>query len=106
VAAEALKQCRRSHLPEIGTALGIDAVAAPGRRLIVADRAGGPAAPGRPQPTTIVIGPEGGLTDDELAALDRAGAHRVRLAGPILRIETAALAAAAVWASAWEHAAP
>jgi 16S rRNA U1498 N3-methylase RsmE len=25
------------------------------------------------------------------------------LAGPILRIETAALAAAAVWASAWEH---
>jgi 16S rRNA (uracil1498-N3)-methyltransferase len=53
-----------------------------------------------------VIGPEGGLTDDELAALDRAGAHRVRLAGPILRIETAALAAAAVWASAWEHAAP
>ena len=30
-------------------------------------------------------------------------ANAARLAGPVLRIETAALAAAAVWATAWEE---
>ncbi len=103
VAGEALKQSRRAWLPRLGPAVGIPALAAGGTRLIVGDPAGGPPRPGRPRPTTLVIGPEGGLTADELAALDAAGAERVRLAGPVLRIETAALAAAAVWASAWEH---
>ncbi len=106
IAGEALKQSRRGWLPRLGPASGIPGLAAGGTRLIVCDPAGGPPRPGRPRPTTLVIGPEGGLTADELAALDAAGAERVRLAGPILRIETAALAASAVWASAWEHEAP
>lgn len=106
IAGEALKQSRRGWLPRLGPAIGIPALAAGGTRLIVGDPAGGPPRPGRPRPTTLVIGPEGGLTADELAALDAAGAERVRLAGPVLRIETAALAASAVWASAWEHEAP
>jgi 16S rRNA (uracil1498-N3)-methyltransferase len=106
VAGEALKQSRRGWLPRLGPALGIPGLAVGGSRLIVGDPAGGPPRPGRPRPTTLVIGPEGGLTADELAALDAAGAERVRLAGPVLRIETAALAATAVWASAWEHEAP
>ncbi len=103
VAGEALKQSRRGWLPRLGPATGIAGLAAGGTRLIIGDPAGGPPRPGRPRPTTLVIGPEGGLTADELAALDAAGAERVRFAGPVLRIETAALAAAAVWASAWEH---
>jgi 16S rRNA (uracil1498-N3)-methyltransferase len=49
----------------------------------------------------LVVGPEGGLTPEELATLAAAGAVATRLAGPILRIETAAVAAAAVWAAAW-----
>lgn len=49
---------------------------------------------------TIFIGPEGGFTDDELKTLCDAGAIPVRLAESILRIETAAVAAASVWA-AW-----
>lgn len=106
VAGEALKQSRRGWLPQLGPAIDIPGLAAGGTRLIVCDPAGGPPRPGHPRPTTLVIGPEGGLTADELAALDAAGAERVRLAGPILRIETAALAATAVWASAWEHEAP
>lgn len=106
IAGEALKQSRRGWLPRLGPAIGIPALAAGGTRLIVGDPAGGPPRPGRPRPTTLVIGPEGGLTADELTALDAAGAERVRLAGPVLRIETAALAASAVWASAWEHEAP
>jgi len=50
---------------------------------------------------TFIVGPEGGFTADELAALHAAGAMPVRLASPILRIETAAIAAAALWA-AWK----
>lgn len=106
VAAEALKQCRRGWLPRIDPPVAVPALAAAGGRVIVCDPAGGPATPGTPGPTTLVVGPEGGLVEAELHALLAAGAERVRIAGPVLRIETAALAATAVWASAWEHAAP
>jgi 16S rRNA (uracil1498-N3)-methyltransferase len=103
IAGEALKQCRRGRLPQIGPEVDIPGLAGLGGRLIVLDHSGAAPASGSPQPTTLVIGPEGGLTTDELAALNAMGAASVRLAGSILRIETAALAASAVWASAWEH---
>lgn len=106
VAAEALKQCRRHCLPRIGPPVDIPALALAGGRVILCDPAGGPPAPGAPGPATIVVGPEGGLDADEVAALVAIGAERVRLAGPVLRIETAALAAAAVWAATWEHVRP
>jgi 16S rRNA (uracil1498-N3)-methyltransferase len=101
IAAEALKQCRRGRLPVIAPPATVAQLAAAGGPLVVLDPAGGPAIPGEPAPVTLVIGPEGGLTTDELATLAAAGAARVRVAGPILRIETAAVAAAAVWAAAW-----
>lgn len=104
VAAEALKQSRRAWMPHLGPAVDIAGLAAGGGRVIIGDPAGGPPTPGHPRPTTLVVGPEGGLTPEEVDMLAAAGAERVRLAGPVLRIETAALAAAAVWASAWEHA--
>ena len=106
VAAEALKQCRRHWLPRLGPPVDIPALAVPGGRVIICDPAGGPPAPGAPGPATLVVGPEGGLDEDEVALLVAAGAARVRLAGPVLRIETAALAAAAVWAATWEHVHP
>ncbi len=40
---------------------------------------------------TLLIGPEGGWSDEELAQVDQAGATRVRIAGGILRTETAAI---------------
>lgn len=43
----------------------------------------------------LFVGPEGGLTPDEVAAAAEAGAHAVGLGPRILRTETAALAAAA-----------
>lgn len=103
IAGEALKQSRRGRLPQIGPQVDIPGLAGLGGRLIVLDRSGAAPDAGSPQPTTLVIGPEGGLTTGELAALNAMGAASVRLAGPILRIETAALAATAVWACAWEH---
>jgi 16S rRNA (uracil1498-N3)-methyltransferase len=47
------------------------------------------------QPAAIAIGPEGGLTDDEVAAATSAGWQAVDLGPRILRVETAAIALAA-----------
>jgi 16S rRNA (uracil1498-N3)-methyltransferase len=44
----------------------------------------------------IMIGPEGGFTEMELSMAVAAGAAPVSLGGAILRIETAAVAAASV----------
>jgi 16S rRNA (uracil1498-N3)-methyltransferase len=48
--------------------------------------------------TALIVGPEGGLTDVELSGLRASGATFVRLAQHVLRVETAALAAASAWA--------
>ena len=42
---------------------------------------------------SLVVGPEGGISDSELAAFESAGAHRVRLGDEILRTSTAGIAA-------------
>ena len=44
----------------------------------------------------VVIGPEGGFTEDEVAAVREAGYECVTIGKRILRAETAAIAAAAV----------
>lgn len=46
----------------------------------------------------IFVGPEGGFTEDEEAALNEKNALQVRLTRTILRVETAALAIASVFA--------
>ena len=66
----------------------------PARRLYFADEAGGEAvartfAEG---PAAILIGPEGGFTDEERAFVRGAGAAAMSLGPRILRAETAALA--------------
>jgi 16S rRNA (uracil1498-N3)-methyltransferase len=44
---------------------------------------------------TLVVGPEGGIAADELAALEAAGAVPVRLGPEVLRTSTAGVAAVA-----------
>ncbi|QBE62820.1 16S rRNA (uracil(1498)-N(3))-methyltransferase [Pseudoduganella lutea] len=54
-----------------------------------------------PQAVTIMVGPEGGFTDEEEDAAVRAGAVMVTMGPRVLRTETAALAALAMLAGVW-----
>jgi 16S rRNA (uracil1498-N3)-methyltransferase len=106
-AIEAAEQCGRTALPDIGEPVKLAAWLKDfpaDRVLYFADEAGGgdaAAAMARPGPAAILIGPEGGFTDDERAAIR---AHPAVVAvglGPrILRAETAALAALSLWMAA------
>jgi len=44
----------------------------------------------------LLVGPEGGFTDEELTRMDHAGARRWTIGSTVLRIETAATAASAI----------
>jgi len=106
IAIEAAEQCGRTCLPEITTPIGLKALLdqrEERRRLYFADEGGDhPAASAfQPGPALILVGPEGGFTEEE-RALIRAAPNAVPISlGPrILRAETAALAALAAWMSA------
>lgn len=105
-AREAAKQSRRAWHPEVGAmlatgqvaALVADVVAAGGCAVVLHEAAGAPLAdievPGETGEILLVVGPEGGLTDEEVERLVGAGARAVRLGSEVLRTSTAGLAAA------------
>jgi 16S rRNA (uracil1498-N3)-methyltransferase len=101
VARAALEQSRRSWLPSVtGPHRLDDALAGAGAAtvyLLDATAESGPRLlpPGSAEPALLIVGPEGGLTPDELALASRRGARPMRLTPSMLRVETAALAAAA-----------
>jgi 16S rRNA (uracil1498-N3)-methyltransferase len=108
IAIEACKQSGRAWLPQIDSGLGLeDAVGAVHSPLLVAhpDTEALPllewlrANPEPPDAVAGVIGPEGGLSPDEVEYLRSVGATFVRLGANILRVETAAIAAAGCWAA-------
>jgi 16S rRNA (uracil1498-N3)-methyltransferase len=101
IATEAAEQCGRTRLPQIEEPQSLAALLkTEGRTLYFADENGGgpPASAFKPGAATILIGPEGGFTEQERAAI-RGVSHAVPISlGPrILRAETAALAALAAY---------
>jgi 16S rRNA (uracil1498-N3)-methyltransferase len=86
VARQAAMQSRRLFVPTVGLAT-LDDARCRGSDVAVADIDGQQLTA---ECSTVVIGPEGGLTDDELARWH----HRVRLSSHVLRVETAAIVAA------------
>jgi 16S rRNA (uracil1498-N3)-methyltransferase len=100
IAIEAAEQCGRTRLPEIAQPMPLKAILGAERKLYFADEAGGePAANAfRPGPSSILVGPEGGFTDEERSLIRAApGAVPISLGPRILRAETAALAALAAY---------
>jgi 16S rRNA (uracil1498-N3)-methyltransferase len=103
---EAAEQCGRTALPQLAppTAFAdlLPQVGAPDHLLYADEMTAGNPAPW-PAPTghtTLLIGPEGGFAPDERAALKaHTAAHPITLGPRILRAETAALAALALWQS-------
>ena len=99
IAIEAAEQCRRTVLPKIAEPLQLAKLLEQHdvtRTLYFADEEGGEPVSDvlKAGPALILIGPEGGFTDDERAKV-RAAENSVAVSlGPrILRAETAALAA-------------
>ena len=105
-AIEAAEQCERTALPELDEPAPLDALLRewPSERaLYFADEGGGAplAAVASPGPAAILIGPEGGFTDEERKAIRALPQARPVSLGPrILRADTAALAAIALWMAA------
>jgi len=104
-AREAAKQARRSWHPRVDELAGTEAVAAhlaaaPLALVLheeatasLAEAMAEALADGVPERVVLVVGPEGGLAPDELAAFEAVGARTVRLGDEVLRTSTAGLAA-------------
>lgn len=105
VMTEAAEQCARTALPELAEPVKLEALLRgwpKGRMLFFADEQGGaPAAAAfcvHEGPAALLIGPEGGFDDAEREAVRALPQARPISLGPrILRGETAAIAATALW---------
>ena len=102
-AIEAAEQCERTSLPELAEPRKLDRYLGDwpsDRTLYFADEAGGEplAKAAAAGPAAILIGPEGGFTDEEREAIRALPQARPIGLGPrILRADTAAIAAIALW---------
>lgn len=107
-ARAAAKQARRSRVPHVLDPVGVGeaaALLAEASLGIVLHEEGAVRLSDLPPPegafgpggeVVLVVGPEGGFTDAELAAFDAAGAVRALLGPTVLRTSTAGVAALAV----------
>jgi 16S rRNA (uracil1498-N3)-methyltransferase len=101
-AREAAKQARRSWFPKVAgvvtTSDVVDLLRNASVPVVLHEGASGPLAdlpiPGRGE-IVIVVGPEGGISDEELEAFASVGAEPVRMGTSVLRSSTAGVAATA-----------
>ena len=91
IARQAAMQCRRTWLPQVDRLTSFDAVADLGGATM-ADLGGGPPRLAAP---VVLVGPEGGWSERELAA----GLPRVGVGANVLRADTAAVTVGALLAA-------
>jgi 16S rRNA (uracil1498-N3)-methyltransferase len=106
VAISACEQCGRNRIPPVDAPVTLTqclAMPGGGLRLVLAPDAEYSLAqlPAPGGPVTLLIGPEGGLSDPEIALAKQAGYAGLRLGPRILRTETAAVAALAAMLGTW-----
>ncbi|AUN96336.1 16S rRNA (uracil(1498)-N(3))-methyltransferase [Pseudazoarcus pumilus] len=107
VAVAACEQCGRNRVPEIGDIVDLAVHLSAGRDavefVILDPHAGEPLTSlGAPQRARhLLIGPEGGFDELELAACRAAGARALRMGPRVLRTETAGLAVLASMQALW-----
>jgi 16S rRNA (uracil1498-N3)-methyltransferase len=105
-AIEAAEQCERTSVSELAEPVKLNALLdewPAGRSLYFADEAGGEPLldAARTAPAAILIGPEGGFTVEERSAIRSVPQAKPVSLGPrILRADTAAIAALALWMAA------
>ena len=105
IVTEAAEQCARTALPELAAPVKLEAMLRDwpaGRILFFADEEGGESVADAfcltEGPAALLVGPEGGFDDAERSLIRAHAAARPISLGPrILRGETAAIAATAVW---------
>lgn len=103
----ACEQCGRARVPAVASPTALRTyfatVKKEGLRLVLSPTAPASLAGLASLPTKVelLIGPEGGLEDEELNAAHAAGFTPVRLGPRVLRTETAAVAALAVLQALW-----
>lgn len=95
IAEEATKQCGRAWTLEIGEPAPLGRVFEDGVPVLLADAEGEPPTIVRDPAVRVLVGPEGGFAPEELAEIRFRGARSTRFGPHILRIETAAVVAAA-----------
>jgi 16S rRNA (uracil1498-N3)-methyltransferase len=102
-AGEAAKQARRAWLPDVtelaSTAQVAERIRAAATAIVLHQEATAAIGDIRPPATgdlLLIVGPEGGLTTEEIAGFSGAGAQPVRLGPTVLRTSTAGAVAAAV----------
>ena len=103
IVTEAARQCRRSFLPEVSLAPHLADLVneqTDDLKLVLWEAGSVPLAEALPEETPagirLLVGPEGGFAEDEIAAITAAGFVAVHLGPRILRTETAGLAAVSV----------
>jgi 16S rRNA (uracil1498-N3)-methyltransferase len=97
IARESVEQSERGIVPSVEAPAPFERALEPGAVLLF-ERADD-SRPGLGQlepPLSVIIGPEGGFTTNEIAAAERAGVALAGLGPRILRAESVAIAAAAV----------
>ena len=105
----ACEQSGRNRVPVVAPvmkfadAIAAEDVAAPGLKLVLHHRAEANlnSLPAPKGPVTLLIGPEGGLSAEEIAAAEAVGFLSLCLGPRVLRTETAALAAMSVLQWQW-----
>jgi 16S rRNA (uracil1498-N3)-methyltransferase len=95
VVVSACEQCGRNRVPAVHDPIPLAEWLSQARSGVVFDAAATATLPKVPAMTRsdVLVGPEGGFTDLELAQAARAGLRAVRLGPRILRADTAALTA-------------